>query len=113
MGLSLENDSLEAAVERAVSLLPRPSGKCLSCRAFSACGGGYLPHRWDGVSFDNPSAYCGTLLALYDHVVDVMRQSIAEAGAKKEQNAVHSLTNQERVSVTEGAVSTFTRMSIR
>lgn len=83
MGLTLENDSLEFAVRRASELLPGPCAQCLSCPAFSACGGGYLPHRWDGLSFDNPSAYCVPLLHLYDQVVAEMRSGIASAAAKK------------------------------
>lgn len=48
--------------------LPRPTA-CFGCREEETCSGGYLPHRWHPVhGFDNPSAWCADLLALFAHV---------------------------------------------
>jgi uncharacterized protein len=44
--------------------LQEPSAICQSCSEFKACRGGYLPHRFDGVGFDNPSLFCDTLKAV-------------------------------------------------
>lgn len=49
--------------------LPLPSG-CRSCRWSEACAGGYPPHRYANGSFDNPSAWCADLMALFDHVAE-------------------------------------------
>jgi len=46
----------------------RLSDSCLSCPYLHACGGGYLPHRYDGVSFQNPSIYCQALYGLAEHI---------------------------------------------
>jgi len=39
-------------------------GQCQACPYLTSCGGGYLPHRFDGVGFANPSLYCEALFAL-------------------------------------------------
>jgi uncharacterized protein len=44
------------------------SVKCQKCEVLASCGGGYLPHRFDGNGFQNPSYYCGTLYNFFDHV---------------------------------------------
>ena len=41
---------------------------CEVCKYVSVCGGGYLPHRYDGVGFDNPSFYCEALKALSERI---------------------------------------------
>ena len=43
--------------------IQRVCDQCRGCPHLASCGGGYLPHRFDGVGFDNPSLYCD---ALYD-----------------------------------------------
>jgi uncharacterized protein len=43
------------------------SAACRGCSVVSACGGGAVPHRWNGHSFENPSAHCDALLALFTH----------------------------------------------
>ena len=47
-----------------VDLVQSPCATCRSCPEFVACNGGYVPHRWDGTGFDNPSIYCQTIMAL-------------------------------------------------
>lgn len=44
-------------------------GKCIVCHRREACGGGYMPHRYDSANgFKNPTIYCADLLAFFDHV---------------------------------------------
>lgn len=42
--------------------------KCKSCNYLKGCGGGYLPHRFDGQSFKNPTIYCETIYKLNQHI---------------------------------------------
>jgi uncharacterized protein len=46
--------------------------QCKECAQLPSCGGGYLPHRFDGNGFDNTSIYCDALYALSAR----MRQAI-------------------------------------
>lgn len=73
-GLDVDRHSFADFIDYANTVLdvstPAP---CQSCRAFGSCGGGYLPHRWDGVDFDRPSVHCATLLGLYDHIHRYLR----------------------------------------
>ena len=41
---------------------------CEQCPVRDVCGGGYLPHRFDGAGFDNPSVHCETLYGLIAHI---------------------------------------------
>lgn len=50
------------------------SEKCRACEVVDVCGGGSVPHRFGGGSFDNPTVYCGEMKALVAHV----RQRLAE-----------------------------------
>lgn len=48
--------------------------KCRECRHHTACGGGYLPWRYSkSGGFDNPSAHCGSLERIFDHVAARVR----------------------------------------
>jgi len=40
---------------------------CRACPEALTCGGGAVPHRWDGASFGNPSVYCHEMLTLFRH----------------------------------------------
>ena len=51
-----------------VEAVQAPSAVCLSCDQYRACGGGYVPHRYDGETFQNPSLYCESLFALSERV---------------------------------------------
>lgn len=56
-------------VNRAVHEGFPPAARCRSCEFLDVCGGGYLPHRYARRnSFDNPSAWCGDILALLRHM---------------------------------------------
>lgn len=56
--------------------LQRPCAACERCAYFEACRGGYLPHRYDGASFDNPSVYCKALYALAERMWTVLRHEL-------------------------------------
>ncbi len=56
--------------------LQEPCATCTACPHFAACRGGYLPHRFDGLSFDNPSMHCGTLYALADRMVKRLGETL-------------------------------------
>lgn len=47
--------------------LPLPS-ECHECPEASTCAGGYVPHRWSDGHFDNRSAWCDDLLAIYTNM---------------------------------------------
>ncbi|MFH9355017.1 radical SAM protein [Kitasatospora sp. NPDC017646] len=59
-----------------VASLQKPCTTCQKCPAFRACGGGYLPHRYDGYGFDNPSIYCNVLYKLVERIYGQMREDI-------------------------------------
>ena len=44
------------------------SQQCQSCSYLTACHGGYLPHRFDGNSFENPSIYCEALYQVAERI---------------------------------------------
>jgi len=59
-----------------LSEIQKPNHKCESCKHFNSCGGGYLPHRFDGNNFDNPSYYCEGLYSFFEHVEKRMLENI-------------------------------------
>lgn len=73
-GWLLADTDLETAARAAGEALPPAPTSCHGCRAKGACGGGYLPHRWDGSTYDNPTVYCAAMLSLYDAVVAELRR---------------------------------------
>lgn len=48
--------------------IQEPCQKCKDCKYLKSCGGGYLPHRFDGKTFENPSIYCDILYDFFDFV---------------------------------------------
>lgn len=56
--------------------LQATSEQCRACRYLDACGGGFLPHRFDGTGFANPSLYCDALYALAERMEEVLRQDL-------------------------------------
>ncbi|MDM8355155.1 radical SAM protein [Pandoraea communis] len=77
-GLGLEKHKLQDFVDLARARYPEVHAACRECEAFVACGGGYVAHRFDGESYDNPSFYCSALVGFYRHVrAHVNRLSIA------------------------------------
>src|SRR4051794_2862735 len=66
--------------------LQQPCAECYNdCQFVDNTGGGYLPHRWDGRSFDNPSIYCSALCDLAGRIYRQLREDIpAELWKPKE-----------------------------
>lgn len=52
---------------------------CLECVHVKSCGGGYLPHRYDGESFGNRSWYCSVLYSFFSHVEKQLLQRVPPA----------------------------------
>lgn len=69
-----------------VGIVQQPCEKCRRCSAFSACGGGYLPHRFDGASFSNPSIYCDALFDLSRQMTAFLRKHLPESAWVKSRN---------------------------
>ena len=43
----------------------------------SACGGGYLPHRYSRKNgYDNPSVYCDDLYSMFDNVQSILENHL-------------------------------------
>jgi uncharacterized protein len=72
--------------------------QCQSCPYLAACGGGYLPHRFDGVAFDNPSLYCDALYALSERMARALVDDLPAAFWRTPSSAL----DQPRASVTSG-----------
>lgn len=53
--------------------------QCSECPYLHSCGGGYLPHRFDGVGFANPSLYCDALYALSERMERALREDLPPA----------------------------------
>ncbi|XHO07922.1 hypothetical protein ACEQUB_p01169 (plasmid) [Ralstonia syzygii] len=52
---------------------------CRACPYLASCGGGYLPHRFNGIHFANPSIYCEALYALSDRMMQALRDDLPPA----------------------------------
>lgn len=59
-----------------IAEIQRLCAKCLECPYVAGCGGGYLPHRFDGVGFQNPSLYCDALYQLAARMTEALRQDL-------------------------------------
>jgi uncharacterized protein len=64
------------AAHYAVDKIQRPCEQCQRCPYFKACGGGYLPHRFDGQSFSNPSIYCTALYGLAGRMMECLKAEL-------------------------------------
>ncbi|GAA2095285.1 FxsB family radical SAM/SPASM domain protein [Streptomyces albiaxialis] len=64
--------------------LQRPCATCLACPHFTSCQGGYLPHRFDGTSFSNPSLYCEALYALSARMTEALETDLPAAAWQPE-----------------------------
>lgn len=53
--------------------------QCAQCPYLRSCGGGYLPHRFDGETFANPSLYCAALFALSERMELALREDLPRA----------------------------------
>ena len=77
--IDIYNSKLSEHVDHyKVDKLPVLSNKCQNCDVVNACGGGYLPDRFDGTTFDNPTYYCDVMLSLCRHIRMRLSESIPE-----------------------------------
>ena len=71
--LNIFDHALDEHVHRyRIDEVQKVCGKCRACPHLASCGGGYLPHRFDGKGFDNPSIYCEALYALSDRMKEAL-----------------------------------------
>ena len=71
------------------------SEKCQMCPVVEICGGGAVPHRFDGKSFENPTIYCKEMLSLINHVMNRLSDSFEFVDAVEERQAEHSSSSTE------------------
>lgn len=77
--LNVRQNRLDSHVPHySIGRLQQPCATCRSCPFFLSCGGGYLPHRYDGKSFDNPSVYCDALFGVLKAIHDRLRKDVPE-----------------------------------
>jgi uncharacterized protein len=75
--LNLFEHPLDAHVPRyRIAEVQQVCRTCRQCPHLASCGGGYLPHRFDGVHFDNPSIYCEALYALSERMTQALRADL-------------------------------------
>lgn len=72
-GLDLVRHSLDDYLHDTRDRLPAACATCTACPIFRVCGGGYLPHRFDGRDYDRPSVYCDVLYQLIGHIHAYLR----------------------------------------
>lgn len=59
-----------------IARIQEPCAQCKQCPYFRGCGGGHLPHRFDGRGFDNPSLYCDALFTLSERMMCHLREDL-------------------------------------
>ncbi|HTY34510.1 radical SAM protein [Mycobacterium sp.] len=59
-----------------IELIQQPCAQCTDCPYFASCGGGYLPHRFDGLDFNNPSLYCEAMYSLSEAMMRALRRDL-------------------------------------
>ncbi|WP_285960302.1 cyclophane-forming radical SAM/SPASM peptide maturase YhhB [Pseudomonas tohonis] len=52
------------------------SSQCQDCDIVEICGGGSLPHRFDGLSLSNPTVYCSEMKRLVTHVIKRLQEFV-------------------------------------
>lgn len=68
------------------------SPTCRACPEAGTCGGGSVPHRWDGKSFDNPSVYCHEMLALFSHARSRLKEQLEiERAVRTKKASAHAV----------------------
>ncbi|MGF6667194.1 cyclophane-forming radical SAM/SPASM peptide maturase YhhB [Pseudomonas monsensis] len=53
------------------------SATCQSCEIVEICGGGSLPHRFDGNGFSNPTVYCNEMKRLVAHINNRLKEHLS------------------------------------
>ena len=72
-GMTVDKVSFDEFLLKTKDAHPDACATCKACPIFKVCGGGYLPHRFDGESYDNPSVYCETLYGLIGRINNHLR----------------------------------------
>lgn len=76
--LNVAQHSFDDYLSETEGVFPEASATCQACPVFEVCGGGYLPHRFDGVDYDRPSVYCNVLYGLIAHIYNYLRRVTPE-----------------------------------
>ena len=58
------------------------SERCRTCDVADVCGGGSVPHRFDGQGFRNPTVYCHEMKSLVAHVRRRLSEELQPATAR-------------------------------
>lgn len=89
--LNIFDHALDEHVHRyRIDEVQKVCATCRACPHLASCGGGYLPHRFNGIHFDSTSIYCEALYALSDRMTRAlhddlpprMRQAMESAPAR-------------------------------
>lgn len=67
----------------------RLCAKCQNCEVANACGGGYLPDRFDGTTFSNPTYYCAVMFGLGQRILRYLEDSVPADAWTTGLNRVH------------------------
>lgn len=59
-----ENEFSDHSARQDILQYQELCAECKQCSFLKPCGGGYLPHRYNGVNFDAPSIYCDVWKAM-------------------------------------------------
>ncbi|GAA0460274.1 FxsB family radical SAM/SPASM domain protein [Sphingomonas molluscorum] len=57
------------------------SERCRACDVVDVCGGGSVPHRFGGGTYDNPTVYCREMKAIVAHVRRRLGESLEPASS--------------------------------
>jgi uncharacterized protein len=77
--LNVMSHSFNDYLEYTKHFFPDACDTCKACPVFSVCGGGYLPHRFDGHDYNRPTIHCSAMFNLIAHIYQFMRQVTPEA----------------------------------
>jgi uncharacterized protein len=72
---ALESLPLVTALSKKLFSAPQ---KCLDCRLFNICGGGYLPHRYSSENgFNRESIYCEDMMIIIEHISNSLSNELS------------------------------------
>jgi uncharacterized protein len=75
--LNIFDHALDEHVQRyRIDEVQQVCGTCRACPHLASCGGGYLPHRFNGIHFANPSIYCEALYALSERMTQLLHAQL-------------------------------------
>lgn len=93
------------AEHRRLLTLEGLSDTCRTCPEVEICGGGAVPHRFGGGSFDHPSVYCDEIKALIRHARRRLLEVSAEPDSRVEDLGHGSIADFARASTSSAVVS--------